>query len=51
MSMRAALNEAARAGWQVETRGSGFVVRQEPAPGAAAVPGGRVLLAFGSASG
>jgi cell division protein FtsI (penicillin-binding protein 3) len=51
MSMRAALTEAARAGWHVETRGSGFVVRQEPAPGAPAVPGGRVVLAFGSAPG
>jgi len=50
MSMRAALVQAARAGWQVETHGSGFVMAQDPPPGAQAGNGRKLDLRFGSAA-
>jgi len=34
LSMREALKQAQRAGWEVELHGSGFVVNQFPSPGA-----------------
>jgi len=50
MSMRAALVQAARAGWQVEMHGSGFVVAQDPPPGAQTGNGRKLELRFGSAA-
>lgn len=44
LSLREALRQARRAGWQVEVHGSGFVVRQEPVPGAQQAPGKRLKL-------
>ena len=52
LSMREALVQAARAGWDVHAQGSGFVVAQDPPPGAeAAQQGKRLELRFGSAAG
>ena len=52
LSMREALVQAARAGWDVHTQGSGFVVAQDPPPGAeAAQQGKRLELRFGAAAG
>jgi cell division protein FtsI (penicillin-binding protein 3) len=52
LSMRDALVQAARAGWDVHTRGTGFVVEQDPPPGAEAGQQGRRLdLRFGTAAG
>lgn len=51
MSMREALVQAARAGWDVETRGSGFVIAQDPPPGAQTAKGRLLRLQFGSAAG
>jgi len=51
LSMREALVRAARAGWQVETTGSGYVVLQEPPPGAETGSGKRLALQFGSTAG
>lgn len=51
LSLREALREATRAGWEVEVRGSGFVVSQDPRPGARAGEGRRLLLELGSALG
>jgi cell division protein FtsI (penicillin-binding protein 3) len=52
LSMREALVQAARAGWDVHTQGSGFVVAQDPPPGAeAAQQGKRLELRFGSVAG
>jgi cell division protein FtsI (penicillin-binding protein 3) len=48
LSMRQALVEAARAGWKVDARGSGFVVAQDPPPGAQAARDRRLELRFGS---
>jgi hypothetical protein len=50
--MRDALVQAARAGWDVHTQGAGFVVAQDPPPGAeAAHQGTRLELRFGSVAG
>lgn len=51
MSMRQALVQAARAGWRVDVRGSGFVVAQNPPPGAQTAKDRRLELRFGSAAG
>ena len=51
LSMREALRQAQRAGWEVRTEGSGFVVAQDPPPGAAAGDGRVLKLQFGSATG
>jgi cell division protein FtsI (penicillin-binding protein 3) len=51
LSMREALVRAARAGWDVRTRGSGFVVAQDPAPGAETAEGRTLELQFGSEAG
>lgn len=51
LSMREALVRAARAGWEVRTRGSGFVVAQDPAPGAETAQGRALELQFGSEAG
>jgi len=51
LSMREALVRAARAGWDVHTRGSGFVVGQDPAPGAETAQGRTLELQFGSEAG
>jgi cell division protein FtsI (penicillin-binding protein 3) len=51
LSMREALVQAARAGWEVEVRGSGFVVAQDPPPGAETAVGRKLELVFGSAAG
>lgn len=48
MSMRAAVSRAERAGWQVETMGSGFVVAQDPPPGTRTISGRKLVLRFGS---
>jgi cell division protein FtsI (penicillin-binding protein 3) len=51
LSMREALVRAARAGWDVHTRGSGFVVGQDPPPGAETAEGRALELQFGSEAG
>lgn len=51
MPLREALREAARAGWQVETSGSGFVRAQDPPPGAKTAKGCRLLLQLDSGVG
>lgn len=51
LSMREALRQAQRAGWQVRTYGSGFVVSQDPPPGASTVDGRVLHLHFGALSG
>ena len=51
LSMREALVRAARAGWEVHTRGSGFVVTQDPPPGAETAEGRTLELQFGSEAG
>ncbi|MBI4517368.1 MAG: transpeptidase family protein [Deltaproteobacteria bacterium] len=48
LSMREALVRAHRAGWEVQLEGSGFVVAQEPPPGAAAGNGRTLRLVFGT---
>jgi cell division protein FtsI (penicillin-binding protein 3) len=48
LSMREALVRARRAGWDVRVQGSGFVVAQEPPPGAAAGSGRELRLIFGT---
>lgn len=44
LSLREALHQARRAGWDVEVEGSGFVVAQDPPPGARQAPGRRLRL-------
>lgn len=51
LSMRQALVQAARAGWEVQVQGSGFVVSQDPAPGAQTARSRKLELRFGSAAG
>ncbi len=51
LSMREALVRAARAGWEVHARGSGFVVMQDPPPGAETAEGRTLELQFGSEAG
>ncbi len=51
LSMREALVRAARAGWDVHTSGSGFVVAQDPPPGAETAQGRTLELQFGSEAG
>jgi len=51
LSMREALVQAARAGWEVEAHGSGFVIAQDPPPGAETAGGRKLDLRFGSAAG
>ncbi len=51
LSMRQALVQAARAGWDVRTHGSGFVVAQDPPAGAETAQGTTLDLQFGSAAG
>jgi cell division protein FtsI (penicillin-binding protein 3) len=51
LSMREALKQAQRAGWQVRVQGSGFVSAQEPPPGAENAEGRILHLQFGSAAG
>jgi cell division protein FtsI (penicillin-binding protein 3) len=51
LSMRDALVQAARAGWEVRTRGSGFVIAQDPPPGAETGHGRNLQLEFGSEAG
>jgi cell division protein FtsI (penicillin-binding protein 3) len=48
LSMRAAVTKATRAGWKVETVGSGTVIAQEPPPGARTISGRKLVLRFGS---
>jgi cell division protein FtsI (penicillin-binding protein 3) len=48
LSMREALVRAARAGWEVDASGSGYVIAQDPPPGAEAGTGKRLELRFGS---
>jgi len=47
LSMREALVQAVRAGWEVRTFGSGFVVAQDPPAGVAAAAGEVLTLQFG----
>jgi cell division protein FtsI (penicillin-binding protein 3) len=47
LSMREALVHAVRAGWEVRTFGSGFVVAQDPPAGVAAAEGTVLTLQFG----
>jgi len=51
LSLREALVEAQRAGWEVRTEGSGFVVWQDPPPGAVTAPDRTLVLRFGSQDG
>jgi len=51
LSMREALVQAARAGWEVQMDGSGFVVAQDPPPGAQTAKGRKLELRFGSEAG
>ncbi len=51
LSMREALVQAARAGWEAHTRGSGHVVAQDPPPGAETGHGRNLQLEFGSEAG
>ncbi|MBI1815923.1 MAG: PASTA domain-containing protein [Deltaproteobacteria bacterium] len=48
LSMREALVRAHRAGWDVRIEGSGFVVAQDPSPGAAAGTDRTLRLVFGT---
>ncbi len=48
LSMRTAVSRAERAGWLVETAGSGFVVAQDPPPGVKTISGRKLVLRFGS---
>lgn len=51
LSMREALKQAQRAGWDVRVEGSGFVVAQDPPPGASNADGRTLMLRLGSAAG
>jgi cell division protein FtsI (penicillin-binding protein 3) len=51
LSMRQALVQAAYAGWDVQVHGSGYVVAQDPPPGAQRATSKRLELQFGSAAG
>jgi cell division protein FtsI (penicillin-binding protein 3) len=51
LSMRQALVDAAHAGWDVQVHGSGYVVAQDPPPGAQRATSKRLELRFGSAAG
>ena len=51
LSMREALVQAARAGWDVQTNGSGYVLAQDPAPGAERASSRKLHLQFGAAAG
>lgn len=51
LSMRQALIQAARAGWDVQANGSGYVLAQDPSPGAERAPSRKLHLRFGSAAG
>lgn len=46
LSMREALVQAARAGWDVDIEGSGYVVSQLPPPGASSIQGRTLKLRF-----
>jgi len=48
--MREAVVQAARAGWEVQIQGSGFVIGQDPPPGAETAQGKKLALQFGSAA-
>jgi cell division protein FtsI (penicillin-binding protein 3) len=50
LSMREAVVQAARAGWEVHVQGSGFVIAQDPLPGAETAQGKKLALQFGSAA-
>jgi cell division protein FtsI (penicillin-binding protein 3) len=50
LSMREAVVQAARAGWDLQIQGSGFVVSQDPPPGSETATGGKLALRFGSAA-
>lgn len=47
MAMRAAIARGERAGWEVETAGSGFVIAQDPPPGTKTISGRKLRLRFG----
>ena len=51
MSMREARLQAQRAGWQPELQGTGFVINQDPPPGAPRGEGSKLKLFFSSALG
>jgi cell division protein FtsI (penicillin-binding protein 3) len=51
LSMRQALVQAAHAGWDVQTKGSGYVLAQDPPPGAERASSRKLHLQFGSAAG
>lgn len=51
LSMRQALVQAARAGWDVQIEGSGYVISQDPPPGAQRATSRKLDLRFGSAAG
>jgi len=51
LSMREALVQAARAGWEVDVEGSGYVISQSPPPGINAIQGRKLKLKFGSHAG
>jgi cell division protein FtsI (penicillin-binding protein 3) len=48
LRMRSAVTKATRAGWQVETVGSGTVIAQDPPPGTKTISGRKLVLRFGS---
>ncbi len=51
LSMREAFRQAQRAGWEVRYEGSGFVVAQDPPPGATNADSRTLFLRLGSAAG
>jgi cell division protein FtsI (penicillin-binding protein 3) len=51
LSMREALRQAQRAGWEVHCEGSGFVIAQDPPPGAANADGRALSLRLGAIAG
>lgn len=46
LSMREALVQAARAGWDVDVDGSGYVIAQDPAAGTGSIQGRKLRLTF-----
>jgi cell division protein FtsI (penicillin-binding protein 3) len=48
LGMRAAIARAEKAGWKVETIGSGFVIAQDPGPGKKRISGRKLVLRFGA---
>jgi hypothetical protein len=50
LSLREALVQAARAGWEVQTEGWGYVIAQDPPVGSETIQGRHLTLRLGSAA-